>query len=98
MAFVTSTFQRNCGANCSPVLPAYKDITHKVNVAACNKRVSKTSTNWKFGRQLEICMIFSLLNGILVLDRSVQNADWGLQTEYKKRFVLFNAVVVVEDI
>ena len=45
-------------------------------------------------------MFFSLLNGILVLDRSVQNADWGLQTEYKKRFVLFNAVVVVvvEDI
>ena len=43
-------------------------------------------------------MFFSLLNGILILDRSVQNADWELQTEYKKRFVLFNAVVVVEDI
>ena len=25
---------------------------------------------------------------VLVLDRSVQNADCGLQTEYKKRFLL----------
>ena len=75
------TFQRNCGANCSLGLLAYKDKSHKVNLVACNKRVS----------------VFSLLNGIWVLDRSVQNADWGLQTEYNKRFVLFNAFVVVEE-
>ena len=45
-------------AHCSLVLLAYKDISHKVNLVACNKRVSKTSTNCKFGRQLEKCMFF----------------------------------------
>ena len=100
MAFLTSTFQRNGRANCSLVLLACKDISHKVNLDACNKHVSKTSTDCKVGPQLEKSTFFLFdadVNGyILVLDRSVQNADCGLQTEYKKRFVLFNVVVVEE--
>ena len=79
---------------------AYKDVSHKVNLIASNEPVTITSKNFKFDLQLERCMSFISRRGenvhVLVFDRSVQNPDCELQTEYKMRFV-FVVVVVVEE-
>ena len=67
---------------------------HVINTSVKPQQTVTLVHNW---RKARFFLFDADVNGyILVLGRSVQNADCGLQTEYKKRFVLFNVVVVEE--